>query len=101
MTAQTTMLNVRIDDRVKTEATEKLASLGLTVADAVRLLLTSIAREGELPAGLTSDPDIYDAWFRAKVLEGVADTRATVPHQQAMDRVQALIDSKRHGRAEP
>jgi hypothetical protein len=35
------------------------------------------------------------------VLEGVADTRATVPHQQAMDRVQALIDSKRHGRAEP
>jgi DNA-damage-inducible protein J len=101
MTAQTTMLNVRIDDRLKAEATEKLASLGLTVADAVRMLLTSVVREGELPAGLVADPDAYDAWFRAKVLEGLADTRPTVPHQQAMDRVQALIDSKRNGRAEP
>jgi len=100
MTAQTTMLNVRVDDRIQAEATEKLAVLGLTVADAVRLLLTSIAQEGELPAGLTSDPDAYDAWFRAKVLEGLADRRPTVSHQQAMDRVQALIDSKRDGRAE-
>ena len=40
MTTQTSMLHVRIDDALKTEASEKLASFGLTISDAVRILLT-------------------------------------------------------------
>lgn len=35
--------------------------MGLTVSDAVRILLTRVAAEGGLPAGLTADPDAYDA----------------------------------------
>ena len=57
--AQTSMLHVRIDDALKTEATERLADFGLTVSDAVRILLTRIVKEGGLPAGLTADPQLH------------------------------------------
>jgi len=89
------MLHIRVDDKLKADATEKLANLGLTVSDAVRILLTRIAKEGALPAGLTADPEAHDAWFRAKVHEALADTRPAVPHHQVMDEAQALIDRKR------
>ncbi len=98
MAAQTSMLHVRVDDKIKAEATENLANYGLTVSDAVRILLTRIAKEGALPAGLVCDADAYDTWFRAKVHEALADTRPAVPHEQVMDEVQALIDRKQRKR---
>ncbi len=73
MPVQTSMLHVRVDDKVKTQAAEALAGVGLTLSDAVRILLTRVAREGGLPAGLTADPDAYDAWFRTKVREALED----------------------------
>lgn len=48
-----------------------------------------------MAASLTADPEAYDAWFRAKVKEALADTRPAVSHQQVMDEAQALIDRKR------
>jgi len=89
------MLHVRVDDKLKAEAAEKLANVGLTVSDAVRILLTRIAKEGGLPAGLTAEPEAYEAWFRAKVREAMDDTRPAIPHQKVMDEAQALIDRKR------
>jgi DNA-damage-inducible protein J len=89
------MLHIRIDDKLKVEAAEKLAAFGLTVSDAVRILLTRVAKEGGLPAGLTSDPEAYDVWFRSKVREALDDPRPPVSHQTAMDEVQAMIDRKR------
>lgn len=56
-----------------------LAGVGLTLADAVRILLTRVAAEGGLPAGLGADPDAYDAWFRAKVHEALADPHPPMP----------------------
>ena len=97
--AQTSMLHVRIDDRLKAQATEKLANFGLTVSDAVRILLTRVTKEGGLPAALTADPDAYDAWFRAKVQEALEDSSPSAPHAQVMDEAQALIDRKRRARA--
>lgn len=93
--ANSSMLHIRIDDELKSVAAAKLANIGLTVSDAVRILLTRVVREGGLPAGLTTDPDAYDAWFRAKVQEALEDTRPAVPHKQVMDEAQALIDRKR------
>ena len=92
--AKTSMLHVRIDEQLKTEATETLANFGLTVSDAVRILLTRVAREGALPAGLTSDPKAYDAWFRTKVQEALESTN-NIPHTQVMDEAQKLLDKKR------
>jgi DNA-damage-inducible protein J len=98
MAAHTSMLHVRVDDNLKAAAIEKLANVGLTVSDAVRILLTRIAKEGTLPASLTANPEAYDAWFRAKVQEALADMGPAVPHQQVMHDAQALIDRKRRAR---
>ena len=98
MTAQTTMLHVRVDDKIKAEAAANLANYGLTVSDAVRILLTRIAREGGLPAGLTCDHAAHAAWFRAKVHEALADTHPPVSHRRVMEEAQAIIDGKRCAR---
>ncbi len=99
MATQTSMLHVRVDNALKTQAAETLANVGLTVSDAVRILLTRVTKEGGLPAGLTADPDAHEAWFRAKVQEALADTRPAVAHQQVMDDAQTLINSKRRARS--
>ena len=43
------LVQARIDGSVKEEAAAVLASMGLTVSDAVRLLLTKVAKEHALP----------------------------------------------------
>ncbi len=88
MPAQTSMLHVRVDDQLKAKAAAALADKGLTVSDAVRILLTRVAAEGGLPAGLATDPAAYDLWFRAKVQEALADPRPAVPQDQAMELAQ-------------
>lgn len=99
MPAQTSMLHVRVDDQLKARASDALAGVGLTLSDAVRILLTRVAAEGGLPAGLTADPDAYDAWFLAKVQEALGDPRPAKPHAQVMQEAQALIDEKRRARS--
>jgi DNA-damage-inducible protein J len=84
MPAQTSMLHVRVDEQLKTQAAAALSEVGLTLSDAVRILLTA-------------DPDAYDAWFRSKVQEALADPRPAIPHAQVMQEARALIDGK--GRA--
>jgi len=98
MAAQTSMLHIRIDEKLKTDAAETLANVGLSVSDAVRIFLTRVTKEGGLPVGLTTDPEVYEQWFRGKVHEALADPRPGVPHQQVMDEAQALIDRKRRAR---
>jgi len=95
MPTHTTMLHVRVDEQLKAKASEALSGVGLTLSDAVRILLTRVATEGGLPAGLATDPDAYDAWFRAKVQEALDDPRPTVSHAKVMQEAQALIDEKR------
>ncbi len=43
------LVQARVDKNTKDEATAVLAAMGLTVSDAVRLLLTRVAREKALP----------------------------------------------------
>jgi len=45
----TTMVHVRVDERIKVRATKALAAMGLSVSDAVRVLLTRVATEKALP----------------------------------------------------
>lgn len=95
MAGHTSMLHVRVDDELKARAAEALAGVGLTISDAVRILLTRVAHEGGLPAGLATDPDTYDAWFRAKVLAALDDHRPPSPHAEVMGEMRELIDQKR------
>jgi DNA-damage-inducible protein J len=45
----TEMVHVRIEKRIKTQAAKTLAAMGLSVSDAVRVLLTRVAVEKALP----------------------------------------------------
>jgi DNA-damage-inducible protein J len=47
--AANAVVRARIDERIKKEAEAVLASIGLTVSDAFRLLLVRVAREKALP----------------------------------------------------
>lgn len=49
--AANSLVQARINEDVKDEAAAVLAAMGLTVSDAVRLLLTRIATEHALPFG--------------------------------------------------
>ena len=94
MATQSSMLHVRIDNDLKVAATDTLARFGLSVSDAVRILLTRVTQEGGLPAGLTADPRAHDAWFRTKVQEVLADSRPLVVRHQVRGKAQAAIDRK-------
>ena len=50
------LVQARIDGAIKKEAAAVLAAMGLTVSDAVRLLLTRVARGKALPFALL-DPN--------------------------------------------
>ncbi|MGB6744691.1 MAG: type II toxin-antitoxin system RelB/DinJ family antitoxin [Terracidiphilus sp.] len=43
------MVHIRVDQKVKAKAAKTLAAMGLTVSDAVRLLLTRVAAEKAMP----------------------------------------------------
>jgi DNA-damage-inducible protein J len=62
------LVQARIDGAIKEEAAAVLAAMGLTVSDAVRLLLTKIAREHALPF----DPLIPNATTIAAMKEARA-----------------------------
>lgn len=47
--AASTMVHVRVDENIKAQATETLASMGLTVSDAIRVFLTRVVADKELP----------------------------------------------------
>ena len=65
MAATTTMVHVRIDENIKAQATETLASMGLTVSDAVRVFLTRVVADKELPFALKAP----NATSRAAITE--------------------------------
>jgi len=73
--AANALIQTRIDADVKERASEVLSRMGLSVSDAVRILLTKVANEGALPFNLTTDPEEYDRWFRKKVQEALDDPR--------------------------
>lgn len=85
--ASTVPVQTRVDAGIKERAGVVLDKMGLTVSDAVRILLTRIANEGALPAGLTTDAAAHDAWFRAKVQEALDDTRPDISHAEVKARM--------------
>jgi DNA-damage-inducible protein J len=67
--ATTSMVHVRVDEKIKTQATETLAAMGLSLSDAVRVFLTRVVADQQLP-------------FALKVPN--AETRAAMDEARAM-----------------
>ena len=94
------LVQTRIDPAVKERAAAVLGEMGITVSDAVRILLTRTANEGALPFALAQNAAEHDAWFRAKVREALDDPRPGIPHKQveahfAKRRAAALLKEQR------
>jgi len=79
------LVQTRIDGAIKEEAAAVLAAMGLTVSDAVRLLLTRIAREHALPF----DPLIPNATTIAAMMDARRGNLDTV----TLDKLQAVFDA--------
>ena len=82
---QTSMLHVRIDDQVKAEASEALASMGLSVSDAVRILLKRVVSDQAFPLELK----VPNKRTRAAIKESRAMLRARAAR---FDSAAALFD---------
>lgn len=52
MSAQTSMLHIRVDDDIKDQATQALAAMGLSMSDAVRLFLRRVVVDQAFPLEL-------------------------------------------------
>jgi DNA-damage-inducible protein J len=50
--AASSMVHIRLDERIKVQATEALEAMGLSMSDAVRVFLTRVAAEKQLPFAL-------------------------------------------------
>lgn len=78
----TTMLHVRIDAETKEKAAEALAQMGLSVSDAVRLLMHRVARDQAFPLELK----VPNAETQAAMLEGRALARARFAEAESLFR---------------
>ncbi len=62
-----TIVRARIDEHLKAEAEAVLASIGLTVSDAFRLMMVRIAREKQMPfEPLVPNEDTIEAMRAAR-----------------------------------
>ena len=83
--AHSTMLHVRVDDEIKAQATEALAAMGLSVSDAVRILLKRVVNDQAFPLELK----VPNAQTRAAMEEARAMAKARAAR---FDTADALID---------
>lgn len=93
MAANNALVQTRIDPEVKERAAAVLENVGLTISDAVRILLTRTANEGALPFELMHNQADYDAWFRSKVQQALDDLQPARSH----DEVKAHFAKRRAG----
>lgn len=86
--AATTMLHVRVDEALKTQATQALAAMGLTVSDAVRMLLTRVAADQAFPLELK----VPNAETRAAMAEVDEMIRLGAPRFKDVDQFFKSLD---------
>lgn len=72
-----TMLHVRVDGETKQQAADVLASMGLTLSDAVRMLLRRVVNDQALPLELKEpNAETRAAMEEARTLAQAAHLRA-------------------------
>ena len=79
------VVRARIDERIKEEATDVLAAMGLTVSDALRIMLTRVAHEKALPF----EPMVPNAMTIAAMKKARRGKLETV----RLDELQSVLDA--------
>lgn len=86
-----TMLHVRVDEETKTQASEALAAMGMSLSDAVRILLKRVVNDQAFPLELK----VPNALTREAMEEARAMTKG---HAARFDAAAALIDDLEEAR---
>lgn len=79
--AHSSMLHIRVDDETKTQATEALAAMGLTMSDAVRIFLKRVVNDQAFPLELK----VPNAETRAAMEEARAMMKARQARFESAD----------------
>ena len=77
------MVHVRVDENVKAQAAETLASMGLTVSDAIRGFLTRVVADKELPFAIKA-PNAASRAAMAEASEIIKSRRARFATSDAL-----------------
>lgn len=73
---QSSMLHVRVDDAIKAQASEALAAMGLSVSDAVRILLKRVVNDQAFPLELkVPNAQTRDAMEEARAMMSAKSAR--------------------------
>ena len=81
--SQNQLVQARVNGEVKAQATAALADMGLTVSDAVRILLTRVAREKRMPLELLTPNET--------TLAAMEDARTGKLETVTIDDIRAVI----------
>jgi DNA-damage-inducible protein J len=83
--AANALIQTRVNPEIKEEATAVLQAIGLTVSDAVRLMLTRVARDKALP---------FEPWTpNETTVAAMREARAGKLESVTLDDLQALLDA--------
>lgn len=83
--AHSSMLHIRVDEDIKAQASEALQAMGLSVSDAVRILLKRVVHDQAFPLELK----VPNAETREAMLQARALAQA---HALRFDTAQDLLD---------
>ena len=89
--AQSSMLHIRVDDEVKTQATEALAAMGLSMSDAVRIFLKRVVNDQAFPLELK----VPNAETRAAMEEARAMMKARQARFESTDTLFDALEKSR------
>jgi DNA-damage-inducible protein J len=73
---QNVVVRARIDENIKNEATLVLSGMGLTVSDAVRMLMTKIAHEKTMPFDISPNATTLAAMKELEEGKGIHHANA-------------------------
>ena len=82
--AANSVVRARIDEDIKQEASIVLESMGLTISDALRMLLTRVAKEKKLPFEPMAP--------NAETIAAMKEARRGNLESVSLDELQVLID---------
>jgi len=85
MSAQTSMLHVRVEDNIKTQAAQALDAMGLSMASAVRLFLHRVVAEQAFPLELKVP--------NAKTQAAMEESRAMMARAPRFNAAQDMFDA--------
>ncbi|HRO37691.1 type II toxin-antitoxin system RelB/DinJ family antitoxin [Thauera sp.] len=89
--AQSSMLHIRVDDETKTQATEALAAMGLSMSDAVRIFLKRVVNDQAFPLELK----VPNAETRAAMEEARAMMKARQARFESTDTLFDALEKSR------